>query len=229
MKKLLTTILFWAAAVLTFAQNPEAVIREITGTVELKRPGSNWVAANTGDRIDRATVISTGLRSFALLAAGNSIVTVRPVTRLTLEDLLSRDETETMNISLQTGRIRVDVTPPAGLKSDFTVRAPTVTASVRGTSFEMDTTGIQVLEGTVSYMPLADLSFRPVSVAAGLESRVDTDTGSAITPMAVEEANRSLPALPGQNAGTLPDDRARLPVGEAGSSSIVIDVTFFDP
>ena len=220
MKRLLTTMLFLVSAAATFAQNPEAIIREITGTVELKKPGADWTAANPGDSIDRATIISTGLRSSALLALGNWTLLVRPVTRLSLEDILNLNETETISVNLQAGRIRVDVTPPTGHSTDFTVRAPTMTASVRGTSFEMDTTGIRVLEGTVSYIPLADLAFRPVKVRAGQESRVNPDTGNAVTPMAAEEAKRSPRALPGQNAGTLPDDRARLVVEVTGLINI---------
>ena len=225
MKQLVTTILFFACTALAFAQNPEAVIREITGTVELKKPGAaDWVTANPGDRIDRATVVSTGIRSTAILAVGNSTLVVRPITQLTLEDLLSRDETETVDISLRTGRIRVEVTPPAGQKSEFTVRSPTSTASVRGTSFEMDMTGIRVLEGTVSFIPIADLAVPPIiKVGAGQESWVDADTGGAVTPMAAEEVSRSPSSLPGQNAGALPESGARF---VTGSTSIVIDFTF---
>jgi len=224
MKRLLITLTLLFAASMVFAQSPIAVVRETIGTVELKKPGAaDWTAASPGEQIDRATVVSTGFRSTAVLTVGNSTLMVRPLTSLNLEDFLSQNETEMININLRTGRIRVEVTPPAGLKSSFTVRSPASVASVRGTSFEMDTTSIYVLEGTVSYAPVDALSARPVNVGAGNESWVDPDTGGAVNPMVAAEVNRSLPDLPGQNAGTLPDDARATP---ELPSSLVIDVTF---
>jgi hypothetical protein len=201
MMKKLWLILFTLSAGLLFAQNPQAVIREMSGTVELKKSGSaDWAAAKEGDSIGKDTVISTGFKSMAVLAAGNSTIMVRPLTRLSLAELMSRNETETVNVSLSTGRIRVDVKPPAGSRADFTVQTPTATASVRGTSFEMNTMSIQVLEGSVNYTPVNAAVVRPVVVSAGQESWIDDSTGGAVQPMAAAETARTLPVLPGQNA-----------------------------
>jgi hypothetical protein len=59
--------------------------------------------------------------------------------------------TETLNMNLQAGRVRVDVNPPAGLKASLKVTSPTATASVRGTSFFFDTMNVSVSEGTVAF------------------------------------------------------------------------------
>jgi len=235
---LLLTVLFLNGVVLAFAQNsepsaeavdrgspPAAVIREITGTVELKRPGEAWTAANPGDRIDRATIISTSFRSTAILAVGSSTLVVRPITRLSLENLLIQNKTEMVNINLRSGRVRVDVTPAAGNKSNFTVRSPSAVASVRGTSFEMDTISIQVLEGTVSYVSVDDQMARQVRVGAGQESWVDAETSDAVNPMAAAETIRSHPDLPGEEAGTLSDD-IRLAVPKNRSGSFGVEVLF---
>jgi hypothetical protein len=66
-----------------------AVIREISGTVEVKQPGAQgWEAAKEGQRLETASLISTGFRSTALLSIGNSDIAVRPLTRLSLEEIL---------------------------------------------------------------------------------------------------------------------------------------------
>lgn len=155
--KLITifVIVIFLCGVPLFAQNGE--IREISGTVELKRAGETaFVAARAGDPVARNTVVSTGFRSSALIQVGSSLITVRPLTRLSLAEISSSAGTETINVSLQTGRVRVDVKPPAGTRTAMEVRGPSATASVRGTSFEFDTHSLTVLEGNVAFFPNSD-------------------------------------------------------------------------
>lgn len=219
MKRLTGLLFFLLTAMLTtaviFAQAPEAVIREMTGTVELKASGSQaWKAARNGDRIAESTIISTGFKSTAILAVGSSTFMVRPLTRLSLNALLSRDNTETINVGLRTGRVQVDVKPPAGSRTDFTIQTPSATASVRGTSFDIDPVKLKVKEGTVAYSPAGDQS-RPVMVSAGQSSQVDSNSGKVANPIAAAEANRSLPSLPGKTstAGAESGARLRIPQG----------------
>lgn len=206
MKRLALVLILLQGAVFIFAQSPQAVIREISGTVEMKRPGAaNWTTARVGDLIERATAISTGFKSMALLTVGNSTITVRPVTRLSLEELVLQHDTETINLGLQTGRIRVAVNPPAGGRTDFTVRGPTATASVRGTAFTMDPDSIQVNKGSVRYQVPANAgrSFT-VQVNAGQATWVDTNTGLAINPLIVSAQSKAPPAMAGEsNSGGL--------------------------
>ena len=184
-----------------FAEKPQAFIQEMTGTVELQTAGSTkWVPAKQGDRIQEATIISTGFKSTAMLSIGNSTMLVRALTRMSLEALMNQDETDTINVGLSTGRIRADVKPPAGSKTNFSVQTPSATASVRGTVFDLDTAAVHVIEGKVSFQPAGDLAQRPVMVGAGQQSWVDTQSGQALTPAAAAESNMVLPALPGQNA-----------------------------
>lgn len=200
MKRTVFFILLLNGAVLVFAQNPAAYIREITGTVELKRPGSTrWRSAVLGERIEEKAIISTGFGSAAVIAVGDTLLTVKALTRLSLDVLLKKDDTETVNVGLNTGRIKADVKPPAGGKTSFSVQTPSATAAVRGTSFAMDTNNIYVHEGTVVYEP-GGASARPVTIGAGQESRVNADTGLVINPLIAAEANLALPVLPGQNA-----------------------------
>lgn len=201
MKRLLIITVMITIAVLVFAQNPEAVIQEMSGTVELKAGNStDWVPAKPGDRIEQATIVSTGFKSTALLAVGNSTITVRPLTRLSLESLMNQDDVETANIGLHTGRIRVEVKAPAGSKAGFTVQTPTATASVRGTTFDCDSENLKVLEGSVKFEPTA--GGNPVMVKAGQNSSIDTVSGKAINPLAQAEKERRLPTLAGQSLTT---------------------------
>lgn len=197
----------------------------MTGTVELKRAGTEtWIAAGAGASIEKSTVISTGFRSTAILAIGNSTITVRPLTRLSLEELINQNDTETVNVNLNAGRVRVQVTPPAGGKTNFTVQGPSSTASVRGTSFEMDPVSIRVIEGAVSYAPSQGPLIRSVTVGAGQESRVDTVTGMLVIPLAASQEARALPVLAGQSSSA--ETAAGSPISIPADDSLEITIGF---
>ena len=207
MKYLSVLILVLLAASFAFAQSPEAQIRTLTGTVELKTPGSaSWALAKAGDRLESSTLISTGFKSTAILLIGSSTLTVRPLTRLSLDELISREGIETINVGLRAGRMQVSVKPPAGSRTDFTVSTTVATASVRGTEFYVDPFNLRVIEGTVIYAPAGKTGGRPTLVGAGQKTYVDTDTGKSIPPMKAAEAGRGLPALPGQSAAPSAND-----------------------
>ena len=199
MKKIILMTVFLFTAALIFSQNPTAVIREITGTVEIKRGSADWAPAVRGAQVAKGNIISTGFRSTAVLAVGSSVITVRPLTRLSLEDLMNQNNTETINVNLNTGRIRAEVASPSGTRADFTVQSPSATASVRGTIFEMDPFSIQVMEGAVSYEPAAGIANRPVTVSAGQATWIDSETGAALLPMTAAENSGALSNLFGQH------------------------------
>ena len=156
---------------LVFGQN--GVIKELAGTVELKRAGQTaFVPARAGDTVARDTVVSTGFKSTALITIGSAVITVRPLTRLTLTEIQSSAGSETINVSLQTGRVRVDVEPPAGTRANATVRGPSATASVRGTSFEFDTREVKVIKGVVAFKGLKGGT---MLIAAGSASQLGDD------------------------------------------------------
>jgi len=207
MKRTFFALIILITTVSAFAQNPTAVIKEFTGTVELKQGGSsNWVPARAGAAIQKSTIVSTGFRSTAILTVGNSTLTVHPLTRLTLEELMSQNQTETIELKLNTGKVRAEVAPPSGGKTNFNVQSPSATASVRGTSFTMDSNSLQVQTGAVGYSS----SGAPVTVSAGNESYVDAD-GNVVTALAALEA-------------AFPDMSGRRSL-RAGGGSIEINVT----
>ena len=173
-KFLLCSFLFLLSS-FVFAQ--EAVISDLTGTVETKQTGSaSWENAVKGQTVSGDTMISTGFKSTALITIGNSVLVVRPLTRLTLAEIRALEGIENINAGLQTGRVRVDVNPPSGARTSFSIQSPMATASVRGTVFEVATYSLSVLEGSVEYR---GTSGAPVVIDAGGSSSVDARTGRA--------------------------------------------------
>jgi hypothetical protein len=83
---------------------------------------------------------------------------------------------ENVSLNLDTGRIRVDVAPPAGQMTNFTVRSPNATASVRGTSFEFDTINLKVEEGRVIFSGNNGI---PVIITEGGVSFVQANNAAA--------------------------------------------------
>jgi hypothetical protein len=170
-----------------------AVIRELSGRVEVKAPGAaEWKAAEPGQVLDRASLISTGFKSMALISIGNSTITVQPLTRLSLEEIAGAQEGERVVLELREGRIRADVKPPAEGKIDFSVRSPMATASVRGTVFEFDGNRITVGDGRVH---LSGESVTGAYVGPGHATTAEPERGS--TAPVLEVVKEALgPALP---------------------------------
>ena len=176
MKKAVLVLILASMGITLFAQT--GMIRELSGTVELKNAGqSSFTAAKVGDRVNQDTVISTSLKSSALIEVGSAVITVRPLTRLTLTEIQASDGEEMLNVNLQAGRVRVDLNPPAGAKASMSVSSPNATASVRGTSFYFDTRNLQVEQGTVLFKGSRGYT---VQAAAGSSSMVTANrTASA--------------------------------------------------
>jgi len=214
MKKIIVSVLFTAFFVSAiFAQT--GVIREISGEVELKPAGASaFTAASVNDAVNMNTIISTGFRSTAVVAIGSSVITVRPLTRLSLAEIQSTTNTENVNVNLKAGRVRVDVNPPAGTKASFTVKSPSATASVRGTSFDFDTVNLNVHEGTV----LFNGSSGPATmVNGGFFTYVGTD-GTAENPAEVTSSSTLPPAPGGASDVTQP--------APAGSGDLEIKILY---
>ena len=190
MKKIVIMVLIAINAIAgVFGQN--GIIREFTGDVELKHAGSSvFVPAAAGAAVAPNTVVSTGFRSSAVIVIGSSVITVNPLTRLTLAEIYRTGSAENINVNLQAGRVRVEVNPPAGSRANFTVQSPSVTASVRGTTFEMDADNINVNEGRVMVNGTGSVS---VMVDGG-NSTQSNASGVPANPVDVAASNLAPPA-----------------------------------
>jgi hypothetical protein len=196
MKKLLFLTIFVLTSLCVSAQN--AIIEHVTGTVEIKQPGENsYKIANAGDKLFKETVISTSFKSFVIIKIGNTTITARPLTHLTLTEIENLSDVETLDVNLRAGRVRVDVKPPAGTKAATTVKGPIVTASVRGTSFEFDTNNLYVNEGVVSFNGSRGQN---IIVRAGESSRLD-QSGTVTIPKDEKISNLMPPNPAGTGAG----------------------------
>jgi len=201
MKKEIIAIVLTLAAAGVFAQN--GVIKEMSGTVELKKANSNvFAAAKAGDIVNQDTVVSTSFKSTALIEVGSTVIMVRPLTRLTLTEIRVSSESETLNVNLQAGRVRVDVKPPAGGKASMSVSTPSATASVRGTSFELDTRNLYVISGNVLFKGTRGTA---TLVTTGSNSTTDQN-GSAVNPLALGDSvyKPQMPAGTQSNASPAP-------------------------
>jgi len=197
MKKLLLISILLFAGLCVYAQN--AVIDQVTGTVEIKQPGeSAFKAAKGGEKLSKDTIISTGFKSIAVIKIGGTTITARPLTSLTLKEIQEKANTETLNVNLQSGRVRVEVKPPAGTRASTTVSGPSSTASVRGTSFEFDVNNIYVNEGSVLFSGTRGQS---IYVRAGESSRLSQD-GTPTNPKDERLLNLMPPSIAGTDSGT---------------------------
>jgi len=212
MKKVFFTVLMVSAAVFAYSQN--GIIRELSGDVEIKIAGSSvFVPAQTGNQIAQDTIVSTGFRSTAIIAVGSSLITVRPLTRLSLSEIQSSQGTENLNVNLQAGRVKVDVKPPAGTRANTTIQSPSATASVRGTSFEMDILNLNVIEGIVVFN---GYDGSRVLVGVGSSSTINS-AGIAENPIVLAEENLMPPSPVGTNAaGESLVPSPAIPTGDVG-------------
>ncbi|MCL2442217.1 MAG: FecR domain-containing protein [Treponema sp.] len=212
MKKIVIVALIALVSVANvFSQN--GVIREFTGTVELRHAGSsNFVPATVGATVAPNTIVSTGFRSTAVIVIGGSVIGVSPLTRLTMAEIQNIGNTQNVNVNLQSGRVRVEVNPPAGTRSNLTIQTPSSTASVRGTTFEMDTNNIIVSEGRVMVNGTGGIA---VMVDGGYATH-STPSGIPVNPLEVSAANL-VPPVP---VGAAP------PVVSAPQSDLPNEITF---
>jgi len=214
MKKIILIVLLALVSVAAYSQN--GIISEITGDVTLRHAGSTqFTPAVVGSAVTRDTIVSTGFRSTAVITVGSNTITVRQLTRLSLSEIQSSADTENVNISLQTGRIRVDVSPPVGTRANTRVQSPSSTASVRGTSFEMDSLNLQVLHGSVVFA--GNNGFQS-AVSGGASSMVAG--GNAVDPAVVAAAELA-PAAP-VGSGFSGETTAPAPVPSTHGTIIVI-------
>lgn len=222
MKRILPMLVLLAAAALAAAQAgaPLAVIKQVAGTVELKAPGKDWVPAKAGATLTKDTLISTAFKSVAVISVGASTLTVKPLTRLSLEEIARLEGSETVRLALLSGRVRADVAPPAGGKTDFSVKSPTATASVRGTGFDQDATNLRVEEGNVEF---TGPDGQPVQVGAGQSSTIGED-GGAVPPKDMPDQALSPPPPAGVDGSILSFVQGL--VDNSGASWGTVDLRF---
>ena len=132
----------------TFALNGEVVAT--TGKVEFQNKQGVWKALKQGDTVLTGTMISTGFKSEATVKLGESVLTIRPLTRMTLTQLVEKENTVDTELYLEVGNVKAEVNSLNAKTNSFKVRSPVATASMRGTVFEMGE-ALVILRGSVEF------------------------------------------------------------------------------
>lgn len=198
MKKYILTGILLVLAASLFAANITAVVKDISGKVEIMVPGGSWQKAAAGMEIEEGCSISTGFKSEAVLELGPSQLVVKQLTRMKLEELVEKEGTISTGLNLRVGKIKAEVRTTEGLRQDFKLTSPVSTAAVRGTSFEYDGVNLTVTEGTVVF---TNLLGQGRSVQAGEISRI---LGTGL-PQSSEELNALLASIDPSTL-TIPQD-----------------------
>ncbi len=200
MKRVTLALVVLLFTTVAWAQN-EALVQRVSGRVEVMQPGGTWVAAASGMRLALGATVSTSFQSEATLAVGSSVVQVKPLTRMRIDQLTQQQGTVSTELYLRVGRVRAEVKGAEGLKQDFKVRSPVSTAAVRGTTFGYDGVNTNVEDGTVV---LSNQAGQGKSLGAG-ESGSSTGDGAPTGGEDKKEEGSTTQTSTGQgSAGTAP-------------------------
>ena len=172
--------LFIAATLLliaSFAFGADAIIKSFTGKVEIQEQGSSaWKSVTQGQKISKGAIISTGFNSNTVLSLGNSEIFVKPLTRISVNELMQQGSIVKTDLNLKLGKVTADVKTTEGLKNDFTLRTPVSTAAVRGTKFTAGVNSLSVEHGKIAY---SNKIGQARTVSGGSSSSVSTSAISA--------------------------------------------------
>lgn len=128
----------------------EGRVVTVSGKVEFQDASGVWKPLKGGDSVVSGTLISTGFKSEATVKLGGSILTIRPLTRMSLTQLVEKEDTVNTELYLEVGTVKAEVNSMDNKKNGFTVKSPAATASVRGTVFEIGD-DLVVLRGAVEF------------------------------------------------------------------------------
>ena len=135
MRKIKT--LFIAAVLIAFGASAfaaDATVTFVSGKVEVQRNGK-WVALQKGDTVAQNETISTGFQSEAKIKLMDSVMYLGPVTRITLEELSTVDQTDNVNVYRKTGSARSQVRHVDNKRVNYQVHTAVAVASCRGTGW----------------------------------------------------------------------------------------------
>jgi len=146
------SILFLLISVSTFVPllALDGIVVTVNGKVETQDKTGSWRTLSAGDSLASGSMISTGFKSEATVKLGASILTIKPLTRMTLTQLVEKEDTVDTELYLEVGNVKAEVNSLNNKKNGFTVKSPVATASVRGTVFEIGE-NLVIIDGTVVF------------------------------------------------------------------------------
>ena len=145
MKKLVLLLLVAIFSIsFSFAASTDvALVNSVVGKVEVQ-VNDSWIQVRNGDILSSGSIISTGFKSSAVLYIGASLIEVRALTRLTIEEIVEQNQNYNTTMFLDAGSIKADIKKSENKRVGFKVRTSVATASVRGTSGEIYSDGTLV-------------------------------------------------------------------------------------
>jgi ferric-dicitrate binding protein FerR (iron transport regulator) len=175
--------------------SPNAQIVKAKGTVEiLSAPTGAWVAAASPVAVPPGSAVRTGPKSKAVIELDGAVVTLYETSLIRIPAVAAPASTASNPLRhpwLDAGRALFDVTPRKD-RAPFSVQTPTVVAGVKGTVFEVSSTGTE--EAVYVWHGLVEVTSR-------LDDRdIQLVSGGQYTLL---DDLRLTPALP------IPDERAR--------------------
>ena len=234
MKK--TCLLVFFALLIIPAFTLDAVVVSVLGKAEMQT-AKGWQPMKEGSKLTAGTLVSTGFKSQAVLAIGKSTVTVQPLSRLTIEQLTERADSDVSKIYLDAGSIKADIKAAENKRVGFTVKSPVATASVRGTSGTIDSFG--VLESTSGVWMVAPASENDGTVVQGVAvakgSIITVGSDGRVTPPQQANAQAAtganpvsvLPSVAEASASVTasPAAAAQSAAGTAGDARVWVPIT----
>lgn len=175
-----------------FAAEQSVLIKSFAGKVEYRSGTEAWKPVAEGMKLPFGATVSTGFDSRAVLEIDTATLSVAPLTRMAIKDLVEKNGVVSTGVYLQVGKIKTQVKKVEGIQNDFVIKSPVTTASVRGTIFDFDSVNIGVEEGIVLMTDQYTLSRRVyanesskgrygTSIYAGSEARDDALSVSWLT------------------------------------------------
>ncbi len=206
MKKTLITLAI-SFCILTAASAFDATVISAKGKAEVLK-GESWVSLKAGSSISKGDVIQTGFKSEVILKLKETVVTVAPLSRITMEQLAEKKDKDESKIFLDTGSLKSDIKKSENRRVGFQVRSPVATASVRGT----------VIDVTNTYGGMN------VDTISGVCAMWRSSSSEAEIATEEEDAEEPAPASEGTSAQDISDGAPKgaitVSAGEAASVSV---------
>lgn len=161
------------------------------GDVSISRNGGSFVDMTAGTELHEGDDVSTGPDSEVTVTfADGSTMLLEPNTQISVASLYAQRNSIRVRMNLKLGAIAAKVNKSQTAVSDYSVKTPTATASVRGTAFtvqydkQTQATTVAVEEGVVQITP-NNARLRPLALRAGqqvqvAQTRVGPITGTSV-------------------------------------------------
>ncbi|MCR4580687.1 MAG: FecR domain-containing protein [Treponema sp.] len=158
-----------------FSANATATVSFVRGKAEVNR-NNQWVPLKIGDSIYPEETLSTGFQSEIKIKFNNSVMALGALTRVTLEDLSSSSDKDSVSVFINSGSIRSRVSHTDAKRVNYTVKSPVAVASVRGTDFIVTASGtVKCMEGAVAVYVNTDKN-KDDSAAASPKEEEESDS-----------------------------------------------------